>query len=168
MKTIILTLFFLYTTTLSAQDSTTVLSRVNYLELKHFLLSQKSADRFTNIHSKLNSKLFRQQFQEWYIMAKKKELAKAILVDNRQMIQTMPADVNSIMYGSKDLIWISPAKRYGYQDSPAYINASFGEQVKQDIINDIGNGLINSKRRYRYRYSAANNQPYKIPSFLKF
>lgn len=167
MKAIFIFLIVLLPSTqISAQDSTLELSRQHYLQLKNFLSSQKNnVDVYTSVRLNENSTSCRQHFEEWFKMTKKKGLAEAIQVDSRHMIQTMP-----INYSNKDLVWISPAKRYTYKDNPGYINASFGEQVKQDIINNIGSGLINSisKRKYHYRYSAADNKPSQTPSFLKF
>jgi hypothetical protein len=140
----------------------------NYFLLKSFLSQYKINPVVfpASIKPQWNSNLYQKQFEQWFTMARKKEQVEAILVDSRHMIQPMP-----INYFIKDLIWVSPAKRYSYRDSPEYINASFGEQIEHDIINDFGSGLINSaisKRKYHYRYSAVDNKPYQIPSFLKF
>ena len=125
----------------------------NYLNLKKFLIDQK-----------FNSRLFQQQLGQWITLTRKKEFASAVQVDSRYVIQTMPLN-----YSSKDLNWISPAKKYSYRDSYQYLNSSFGEQVAQDIINDIGTGIIKKAGKSKYRYSAANNsKPYNSPSFLKF
>ena len=125
----------------------------NYLNLKKILVDQK-----------FNSALFQQQLGQWITLTKKKEFASAVQIDSRYVIQTMPLN-----YSSKNLNWISPAKSYSYQDSYQYLNSSFGEQVAQDIINDIGSGIIKKTGKSKYRYSAANNsKPYNSPSFLKF
>ncbi len=137
----------------------------DYSLLKNFLSMQKNNPGMftTQTESGWNSKLYQQQFIHWYTTSRKKELAAVILIDSKSVIQTMPAG-----YDVKDLKWISPAKRYSYRDSYQYKNLSFGEQVATDIIYNVASGLL-SKKKYRYRYSAAeNNKTNSTPSFLKF
>ena len=137
----------------------------DYTQLKHFLLSEKNNPEsfLVNIKPHWNSKLYQEEFKQWYTISRKKELAPAILIDSRSLIQIMPND-----FGVKDLMWISPAKRYSYRDSENYKKLPFGEQVATDIIYNVAGDLI-GKKKYHYRYSAAeNNKAYSTPSFLKF
>ena len=164
MKKIIppLLLLFHAATCIAQADTTQQYNMQAYLELTNFLLNQK-LNSTGNIPFQWNPALYQKQFEQWYTINRKKELTPAILVDNRYVIQTMP-----VSYDRKDLRWISPAKQYSYRDNYQYKNLPFGEQVATDIIyNAVGNLL--AKKKYHYRYSAAeNNKPYSTPSFLKF
>ncbi len=137
----------------------------DYKEMKHFLLTVKNdpGPYFVKIEHPWNSKLYQEEFEQWYTISSKKELAAAIIIDSRFVIQTMPTG-----YYVKDLRWISPSKRFDYHDSDQYKNSAFGEQVATDIIYNIASDLL-IKKKYHSRYSAAeNNKAYATPSFLKF
>lgn len=156
-KLIIFLLFASLQLPLLAQEGyiQTITKEHNYQALKNFLSGQKFSNR-----------TFRQQFEEWFNLAKKHEPANAIAINSSHVIQTMPLD-----YGAKDLSWISPSKRYNYRDRNEYLNASFGNQVLQDIIYGAGNNILQNigRKKYRYHYSAAeNSKPYQRPSFLQF
>jgi len=124
-----------------------------YLQLKKFL-----------VDNRFNTSLFQEQFGQWLILARKKEFASAIQVDSRHVIQTNPLN-----YTSKDLTWISPYKSFSYRDNYQYKNSSFGQQVAQDVVNDIGSGMIKKAGRKKYHASTANNNKTgDTPSFLRF
>ena len=124
-----------------------------YLQLKKFL-----------VDNRFNTSLFQEQFGQWLILARKKEFASAIQVDSRHVIQTNPLN-----YTSKDLTWISPYKSFSYRDNYQYKNSSFGQQVAQDVVNDIGSGMIKKAGRKKYHSSTVNNnKPGETPSFLRF
>lgn len=164
MKKIITSLWLLFhaAACIAQIDTTQQKSIQAYLELKNFLLNHK-LNSTSKILSEWNTKLYQEQFEQWYISSKKKEFAPFILVDSRSVIQTMP-----VSYDRSDLRWISPAIQYSYHDSYEYQNLSFVQQVATDIIYNVGSNLI-GKKKYGYRYSAAeNNKPNSIPSFLKF
>lgn len=81
----------------------------DYKKMNHFLLSVKndSDPYFVKLEHPWNSKLYQEQFEQWYTISSKKELVAAIMIDSRFVIQTMPTG-----YYVKDLRWISPSKRY--------------------------------------------------------
>lgn len=164
MKYIILALIgSVFSIAVIAQADTMLRNNMQaYFQLTNFLLNQK-LNATSNTAFQWNPTLYQKQFEQWYTISRKKELAPAIQIDSRSVIQTMP-----VSYDRKDLRWISPAKQYSYRDSYQYKNLSFGEQVATDIIYNVAGDLL-SKKKYHYRYSAAeNNKPYSLPSFLKF
>ena len=125
----------------------------NYFQIKKFLIDHR-----------FNASLFQDQFNQWFTLARKKEFASAIQVDSRHVIQTIPLN-----YTSKDLTWISPYKSFSYRDNYQYKNSSIGQQLAQDVVNDIGSSMVKKIGRKKYRYNAANNnKSYYTPSFLRF
>ncbi len=147
------------------QPTGTKLIDNDYIQMKHFLLSVKNDPDscFVKINPKWNSKLYQKQFEQWYTINRKKELAPAMLINKSSVIQTMPTG-----YYIKDLKWVSPAKLHDFRNSDWYQNLPFGKQVATDIMYNVASGLL-SKKKNRYRYSAAeNNKPYSTPSYLKF
>lgn len=153
--TILLLSFLTFATHAQEGYIQSITQEQNYQDLKNFLSTQK-----------FNNKLFRKQFEEWFSISKKNQPAAAILVNSSHVIQSMPVN-----YGAKDLFWISPSKRFSYRDSYEYENSSFGNQLVQDIMYDVGGNILKNigRKKYRYHYSAAeNNRPYQRPAFLQF
>jgi hypothetical protein len=155
-KTFIFTSLIFYAIACIAQtDSATQPNMHAYLQLKNFL-SGSPSNSASNI-------FLQQDFKQWLSIRSKKEFAPAILVDKDFIIQS-----TTTSNGKKDLIWISATKKYSYKETAQYKKMSFGEQVATDIIHSTAGSLL-SKKKYHYRYSAAdNNKVYTKPSFLQF